>query len=662
MSIGLARFLRLWQFSIARKHSQGPSCARKQEPKWSAACSATASPLSRLPSFGPGSGTCRPRCAPTKAARNRHRRRRCHFAAAAAAPLLPANTPPQLPTSSRQAADVEAFLARRQAASAQQQARTAWLLAHQQLDQEAADCEAALLDCLSASSAQPRLLQLLLAPTETDQDAEPAPAAPPAAVSGAVALAGEAACLLHAGGAPPAASLAALQQRVAAALQGLQAHVAALQGSATELGCAMQQVQRRVQAPAPQDGSLSDQLAQLCAAHPLAPPVCAAQLRAEAAELEAQHAQQREQRRAAWRAFLAATRRQADCGGAAQGEAPAGDGSQVAGEPSACPSSSDSSDTASWRGADSIAGCTPDGWSADEQAVFLAARRAAPGATAGTALARQLAVLLPARSADQVAAHERWHKEATRLRAAAQQADAGAKQAGRAFLAAAAALLAEAEAGCLEQAGAALWQLQVDATALRAGDSLQQQREERAEAAAASEAVQLEAAAAAAAQQAERHRRELDWRARMKQLLAQHREAAAAEAAAAKAAEQAAAAAAAREAAAAVAAGRQRVAHRAAQAEARQASRAQQEVQQQQERERRRAALNALAARVAPAARRDAARATGPTRSSAAAVGAEEQRRGLFARALGFTADQLLADQRFKGGAARECGGVGRGC
>lgn len=283
--------------------------------------------------------------------------------------------------------------------------------------------------------------------------------------------------------------------------------------------------------------------------------------------------------------------------------------------------------------------------------MFLSARRAAgPAGPAGSALARQLAALLPARTAEQVAAHERWHREASRLQSAAQQADAGARDAADAFLAAAPALVAEAEGRFLEQASATLQQLEAAAASLQAGDSLQHQRAQRAEAVAAGEVARFEAAAAAAAQEAERRRQELNWRDRMKQLLVQHQGKRAAEAAATAAAEQAAAAAAARDAAAAAALGRQRVACRAALVDAKRACRAQQEARRQQERERRQAAQHALASKVAPAVQRDTGRATRPTESSAAAAGVEQQRHGLFERALGFTTDQLLADQRFKVG------------
>lgn len=533
-------------------------------------------------------------------------------------------------------------------------------MAQQELEQEAADCEAQLLDCLSTATAQPSLLQQLLLldggePSTSDSAAQHdgVPAAS-AALGEAAALAGEAARLLRSNS--PAPAMGSLQQRMASTLAGLQAELASLQAAAGGLLGDIQRAQRQAASRNSEESSLQERLTQLCASHPLAPAVCAAHLHAEAAELEEKHAQQRQERRAARRAFLASSAGRRQMGGSAATEVaqPTADEPGLESAEASSARSSSSGDSASWQGPDSLAAATADGWAAEEHAVFLAARSTA--GPAGSALVRRLAALLPARSGEQVAAHERWHKEAGRLQVAAQQGEAGAQQAESAFLAAAAALLARAEAQCLEQAAAALQQLEAAAASLQAGSSLQQQREQRAQAActrpgraaAMDEVARFEAAAAAAAQQAERRRQELDWRDQMKLLVAQHHEKRAAEAAAAAAASQAAAAAAARESAAAAALGRQRVACRAAQAEAKRGCRAQQEASRQQERERRKAALDALAARVAPAVQRDAARATGPTESSAAAASVEQQRHGLFARALGFTTDQLLADQRFK--------------
>lgn len=547
-----------------------------------------------------------------------------------------------------QAADVEAFLARRHTANAQLQARSAWLLAQQELEQEAADSEAQLLDCLSAATTQPSLLRQLLLPEEGVEDASlqhDSLQAASEAVGDAAALAGEAARLLHS--ASPASVIASLQQHMAGALASLQGDLSSLQATAGCLLSDIQRAQRQATARCPAEGCLKERLAQLCPAHPLAPASCMAQLRAEAAVLQARHAQQRQDRQSAWQAFLASTGQQA--GGEAAHDAAAGDGTNcVLLEAGSSRSNSGGCHSASWQSTDALTGCTADGWTAEEHAVFLAARKSTgPAGPAGSALVRQLAALLPARSAAQVAAHERWHREASRLQSAAQQGEAGAHDES-AFLSAAAALLAQAEGQRLQQAGAALQQLEAAAASLQSGGTLDQQREQQAVAAEWDEVARFEAAAAAADQQAERRRQELEWRDQMKLLIAQHKERLAAEAAAAAAAEQAAAAAAAREAAAAAALGRQRAACRAAQVEAKRACRAQQEASQQQERQRRQEALDAMAAQVAPAVQRDAARATGPTESSAAAAGVEQQRHGLFARALGFTTDQLLADQRFK--------------
>ncbi|PRW56614.1 2-C-methyl-D-erythritol 4-phosphate chloroplastic [Chlorella sorokiniana] len=84
----------------------------------------------------------------------------------------------------KQAADVEAFLARRQAAGVQQQARSAWLLAHHELEHEAAVAVAQLLDWLSGATAQPSLLQQLLLPEEGAHSAADGPTESSAAVAG----------------------------------------------------------------------------------------------------------------------------------------------------------------------------------------------------------------------------------------------------------------------------------------------------------------------------------------------------------------------------------------------------------------------------------------------------------------------------------------------
>jgi len=176
----------------------------------------------------------------------------------------------------------------------------------------------------------------------------------------------------------------------------------------------------------PEESSLQERLTQLCASHPLAPAVCAAHLHAEAAELEEKHAQQRQERRAARRAFLASSAGRRQMGGSAATEVaqPTADEPGLESAEASSARSSSSGDSASWQGPDSLAAATADGWAAEEHAVFLAARSTA--GPAGSALVRRLAALLPARSGEQVAAHERWHKEAGRLQVAAQQGEAGA--------------------------------------------------------------------------------------------------------------------------------------------------------------------------------------------------------------------------------------------
>ncbi|KAL4444325.1 hypothetical protein ABPG75_012062 [Micractinium tetrahymenae] len=82
---------------------------------------------------------------------------------------------------------------------------------------------------------------------------------------------------------------------------------------------------------------------------------------------------------------------------------------------------------------------------------------------------------------------------------------------------------------------------------------------------------------------------------------------------------------------------------------AKQAARQQAEAARQAAEARREAALEALRLQAAPAAQRDAARATGPTQSSAAALSAGQAQHGLFAGAMaGLTSEQVLRDQRFK--------------
>lgn len=506
---------------------------------------------------------------------------------------------------SPQACSVEAFLRRSRAASAQQQARAEWLVKQQALEQQAADCEAALQAELESCSGRAH---------ELPADDDAATALPTVDTSEAAALAATVAVLrIGAGGTP--AVLASLREQLATAAQRVQTQLVTLGAAAAELAAG---AERPSSEPAG-EACLAEQVRQLCAQHPLAE--CASQLQADAAELEARHAQQRQERRAAWQAFAASS-------GSGSGSAPSHEASG-----------------SSWDGCQG-AGGTADGWTADEHATFLHERTASGAEPAE--LARHLAALLPCRSREQVQAHERWQREAGRLQAGVQQADAAARGEAAAFVRAATALLQEAEAGLMARAEAALAQLEAAAAGLQCADALQAQREERAAQAAEEATGHLEAAALAAARLEDQRRAALDYRARMRQLLHEHREQQEEQAAAAAAAKREEAAAAAQESAAAAAANAAAVQRRVMQAAAKQAERQEQAARRREEVERRAAALDALRRRVAPVVARDAARVMAPTQSTAAAVAVERQAHGLFSAALGFTTDQVLADQRFR--------------
>lgn len=554
---------------------------------------------------------------------------------------------------------MEAFLAQRRCADAERQARTAWLLARQRQEQEEVDAEADLAAWLQNEGGGHGRAALLAALADAAADGEQGTLGGGASVAEAAGLAATAAALLLGKASGPGA-LPALQQQLRGAEQGLKRDIAALEAAAAELehgssrstsssaSCAQTDAAAPCPPPDAGESALQQRVRLLCSRHPLAAPQCAALLRSQAAELEARHAQQAQQRRAAWRAFL----------GASRAQQLREQGSSTGGDANSCRATADGSGEAGDGAVAALlpAGRTADGWRAEEHAVFVHERSAMAAAAPGdctAALARRLSALLPWRTGEEVAAHERWHKEAGRLRSAAQQAEAGAEEEAAAFLAAAEALLCEGEARRLAEAGLALRLLDAAIACLQAGEALAQQRDERAAQHAAKGLDQLSAAAAAAAQQAAQDAARNEYQLRMKQLLAEHRERQAAEAAATLAAQRAAEAEAAAAAAAAAAAGRQRVQAREEERHAKQAARAQQEASRAAEAQRRVAALDGLRRQVAPAVLRDAERAMGPTQSREAALAAVEQGHGVFARALGFTSDQVLADQRFKVGASR---------
>lgn len=594
------------------------------------------------------------------------------------------SAPPQSNSSHPQASKVEDFISRSQAAGRQQQARTAWLVAQQRLEQEAADCEAGLVgwleggsiaaaelhssasgDCSAepsgGSSNAPAADQLLLGPDASD------------ALQGAVAAAAAAASLLSEPGGGAAAAgpavLLAVEEHVKEAGHTLANQLAAAEDGARRLlSGARQQFAAACRPPGgDSSASLQDRVLLLCAQHPLAAPACTAQLLEQAAEAQACHSRAMQERRTAWSAFQAGTlSRQQQPLEQPGAESSHSRGAQLVLEPFSPAEpplelvSSGSGSSQAGEGSECLAADgTDDGWSSEEHAVFVWERRLcmAPGGGGEAALLRQLAALLPGRTPLQVRAHERWHKEGSRLWGAVTQGEAGWRQEQAVFVAAAEALLSESEAGCLAAADALVLHLEAVATSLLSAAALDHQRAVRGEQQASELEHRWASAAAAADQQAARRRAAADQRCRLKQLLAEHRHRQETQAAAALAAEQAAAAAAAREAAAAAAAGKQRVQLRQQLVAARGARRQLEQQQRQAAEQRRQAALEQLRRQVAPAVPRDAARAMAATQSSAAAAAALGRQHGLFAGALGFTADQVLQDQRFK---VRGAGGWAR--
>lgn len=549
-------------------------------------------------------------------------------------PQLPGHPVPPTPRHGLchpQAALLEAFVSKQQLSSRASVARAAWLVQQQELAQEEAECEAAWAAACGADPARAAKVD------SCGQAADAGEASLWAALQAADGRLGEALAvaaattsLLDRGEpplSPPSTTPAAVQQQLQAAAARLSEAVAAVDA-------ALQQQRLPRSSSASICGSeagasstdLAEQVQSLLDAHPLAAPPCRAQLLQQAAQAEARHAEQRHRCKAALHAFHSG----AVCAG---------------GPPQLAP------DQLPHMTAEDSCAASPDGWPAGEHAVFVHACRAclAPGGGGQAALVRRLEAGLPWRSSQAVLAHERWHREATRLQAALQQAEAGWQQEQTAFLGAAAGLLSEAEAAALAGAEAALAQLEAGAACLQSSRSHEAAQAAWSERRGAESLANAEAVAAAAAQRFGQWQAQEDYNARLKQLLAQHRQRQAQAAVAAAAAEQEDAAQRRREAAAAAAAGEQRVAYRAGRAAAKQAVREEAAAARQAEHARRAAALDALRLRAAPAARRDAARATGPTESSAAALAAGRARHGLLAGAVvGLTSKQVLSDQRFK--------------
>ena len=483
------------------------------------------------------------------------------------------------------------------------------------------------------------------------------------AFADAVTAATAAAALLLGGTGPAAPSqLQTVQQGLLHAEQALAAQLVA---DATHIDALLYAVQQQHAAACRLPGgdssqTLSECLARLCAQYPLATPECAAQLLADATAAEARCDQQLQECRAAWRAFRASARRQLTAqvdrqrSAEREGAAVLPGWSSAGTSPRRCSSAGGGwpAESGSELALGLATARTDDGWAPDEHTVFERARCLcmAPGGGSEAALLLELAAQLPGRSAEQVRAHAAWRKEDGRLRAAVGRLEAGWRCERTLLECTAAARLAESEAGRLAAAGAAVVQLEAAAASLLSAATLDEQRTTRAD----QEASGFEQRWAAAGTLAERRAAERlaaeRHRARMLQLLSEHRQRQGRSAAAAAAAERAAAAAAVGEARAAAAADAQRVQHRREMLAAKQAR---QELAQQRCKrveQQREAALAALRAGVAPTVARDTARAAAPTQSSAAAAAEQRQQYGLFARALSFTTEALLRDRRFQVG------------
>eukprot|EP00887_Chlorella_sp_A99_P006082 scaffold22.g6082.t1 len=368
----------------------------------------------------------------------------------------------------------------------------------------------------------------------------------------------------------------------------------------------------------------------------LAHPEVAEQLLAGARQLQAAHERRRGQATAALRAFL----------GRASGPAAAAPASARDPDPLASGMELGSGgdcilyDGAAERGAgEGAAG----GWSAAEHAAWLRAR--AECAARPAPLAERCQQRLPHRSPQELAEHEAWHAQASRLRSELAACLQTWREDVPAYLAAASDMLAESAAGILAGADAAARQLEATIACVRSAGALDRKQSAQAvrELGAADERVAAAAAAAAAereAAEAERERRD-----RLKQLIQQHREAQRQLAEEREAAAAAAAAAGAAEAAALATASRERVVHRQQALQEAGAARAAAAAAVRRSEEARAASLAREAAAAAPRAERDAARARGPTASSAATA---SRKGAVFREVFGWTSEELLQDQRVR--------------
>lgn len=384
-----------------------------------------------------------------------------------------------------QAAQLDEYVSSHKAASRQKAGATCWLVTQQQLEQETADCEAALGEALA-----PPPLQALLAQPEPShqllpqcrnsrektfaergesslEDIDAALAALPSnLVPGAVALAGAVGQLLVAARGVPLqpetvgeirGHLTALQAEVATACQQL--------GALTQL---LHQNARRLAASgaAPVLGgraaalSLTVDLQELYRAHPLADPTVKQHLIEEAASLEAAHAQRRQQRAAAYKAFLQGqTGDSSRVGGDYQSGCLSSSGSgeevekdspelqycglELGAQEDSCSGSSDGGTSlqgAALSGAlptprllldNSTCGSCPLGeWSKEEQEAFARIKQdclAECGGSAGgqAAVLERMHSRLPGKSVEQLRTYWQWQVEAGRLRSAVVQLDRG---------------------------------------------------------------------------------------------------------------------------------------------------------------------------------------------------------------------------------------------
>jgi hypothetical protein len=511
----------------------------------------------------------------------------------------------------------------------------AWLIAHHRLEQEAADCEGSLQACSA---------ELLLACSALEEpaiDVLQQEGSAVAAIPHVLAAAAAVTDLLAARGGASPRSLHNMWQHLQAVDLALQEELRSIDcATVRQLGQAHQQFAAACQAPASNSAepAFLESLRLLCNQHTLASEDCKEQLLAQAETEERRHMLALKQHKAAWSAFQDSAR------ASLATRSPA----------SSCRSTADGNCCSDGLAEESSSGVTAhgtaDGWAADEQSVFVHALHAclAPGAGGRRALPQQMAALLPSRSQEEVCAHLQWHRDEGRRRSAVKHCEAAWRHEQAAVQAAAAQLLAESEACLLASVQRLVLQLEAEASCMLSAAAAAKQRQAQEAGEVAEVQHRLPVAVAAAAKQAAQRNAAADYRSRMAQLLADHKSQLQAQAAAASAKQQAAAAASAKEAAVAAAAGRQRAQHRRQMLEQKAAARQQQATRRELRRQQQEEELQALCLQVAPLVARDACRARAATESSAAAAAVAEKRHGVFAAALSFTNDQLLADQRLK--------------